>query len=514
MPELLSIGRRQPVRVLCLRPDDDVGVVLGDLSAGEHVAGPSGELVARSSIPPGHKIAVKPVAAGSHVRKYGQSIGIARADIRVGDHVHTHNLAFEFHDDTHTYRGPHTWVAPVSAERTTFKGYERPDGSVGTRNFLGIITTVNCSATVAQMIAEEVRRDGLLAEFPHIDGIVAITHSGGCGISPEGLGIDVLIRTLSGYAQHSNFAGILTLGLGCEVNQVSRLTLPAHQAVEHLTIQQAGGTMATVRAGVSAIRSLATSTIGMHRTDVSVAQLVLGLKCGGSDGYSGLTANPALGVAADLIVAAGGRAVLCETPEIYGAEHLLMDRAISSDVADSLAERVRWWRSYTAQHGVSLDNNPSPGNKVGGITTILEKSLGAIAKSGTSPLSAVYQYAEHINTAGLGFMDSPGYDPVSVTGLIAGGANLVAFTTGRGSVFGSQPVPTVKLATNTSLALRMPDDIDLNCGPIADGTRSVESLGQELYDLLLDTASGAPSKSEQLGIGHNEFVPWQLGAVL
>jgi altronate hydrolase len=347
---------------------------------------------------------------------------------------------------------------------------------------------------------------------------VALTHGSGCGMAGSGEGFDVLRRVLTGYARHPNFAGLLVLGLGCEVNQVRSLSegfdLPESTPVVAMTIQEMGGTKSTVQAATERVVAMAASADGARRATVPASEVVLGLECGGSDGYSGITANPALGAAADLLVRHGGTAILAETPEIYGAEHLLTRRAASPEVAERLLERVRWWERYASRLGASLDNNPSPGNKEGGLTTILEKSLGAVAKGGTSPLSAVYEYAEPVTSRGFVFMDTPGYDPVSVTGMVAGGANVVCFTTGRGSVFGSKPAPCIKLATNSATYERMQDDMDVNCGLVLDGTKTVQELGQEIFDLVLAVASGQKTKSEELGFGDEEFTPWQLGAVL
>ena len=388
-----------------------------------------------------------------------------------------------------------------------------------TRNYVGILTTVNCSATVARMIAGQFAPGSpLLESFPNVDGVVALTHGSGCGMVGAGEGFELLRRTLTGYARHPNFAGLLVLGLGCEVNQVRSLTegfdLPSTTPVLAMTIQGTGGTRATAKEATARVRDLAEQANEIRRTLVPASELILGLECGGSDAYSGLTANPALGIAADLLVAHGGTAVLGETPEIYGAEHLLARRAASSEVAADLMERVHWWEQYVKANGASLGNNPSPGNKDGGLTTILEKSLGAVAKGGSTPLKAVYEYAEAITEHGFVFMDTPGYDPVSVTGMVAGGANVVCFTTGRGSVFGSKPTPCMKLCTNSETFHHMEEDMDINCGTILDGGATVEDMGQEIFELVLAVASGQRTKSEELGFGDEEFTPWQLGAVL
>ena len=486
--------------LLILREGDDVGVAT----------------MARPPVPRGHKVALRDIAAGEQVHKYGQSIGVATRDIAAGDHVHTHNLAMDFAEREHELGGQHYERAVPAGPRPIFQGYRRANGRVGTRNYIGIVTSVNCSASTARMIAAQFPQ-AALANYENIDGVMALTHGSGCGLVNESEGAQTLARTLRGYAEHPNFAGILVLGLGCEMLAVSSLIdgleLSPDTVMKHLTIQENGGIRASVRAGVAAINEMLDAVNSFRREPCDVSELVLGLNCGGSDGYSGITANPALGWASDLLVAYGARSVLAETPEVFGAEHLLTRRATSPEVAQKLLDRIEWWKAYTAAGGGTLDNNPSPGNKAGGLTTILEKSLGAVAKAGQSDLAAVYEYAERIDTPGLGFMDTPGYDPVSVTGLIAGGATVVCFTTGRGSVLGAKPTPSIKLATNTELYRRQHEDIDLNCGRIVDGTASLEEVGQEIFDLILRVASGEQTVSEDLDLGADEFVPWQLGAV-
>jgi altronate hydrolase len=403
-------------------------------------------------------------------------------------------------------------------DEDTFLGIVRADGSVATRNYIGVMTTVNCSTTVARMIADQFRGPQALADFPNVDGVVALTHKSGCGLSADGEAIDLLRRTLGGYARHPNFAGVLLVGLGCEDNQIGRLmqreALAPGDRVHALTIQESGGTNAAVRAGVGYIRDLLPTANAIARVPVPAAQLKLGLQCGGSDGFSALTANPALGVASDILVAHGGTSILSETPEIYGAEDVLLRRAASPAVAHDLLGLLEWWEAHLARHGATMDANPSPGNKAGGLTTILEKSLGATAKGGWSELRAVYRYAESVTETGFVYMDTPGYDPVSVTGQVAGGANIICFTTGRGSCFGCKPAPSLKLATNTPMYRRMQDDMDINCGTIADGEQSIAEVGAAVYRLILATASGQKTKSELFGYGEEEFAPWQLGATL
>ena len=480
---------------------DDVGVVTRD-------GGP---------VPVGHKVAVRAVAAGQPVHKYGHVIGYATRDIAVGDHVHSHNLEYGEHP-TSDASATESAVdeLPVSA-KGTFRGIRRADGRVATRNVIAVVSTVNCSATVCQRIADAVTRQGILEDFPGIDAIVPVTHTSGCGMSGDGDNLKRLRRTLAGYAGHANVGGVLVVALGCEVNQMTDFMteIPRREDLHimELGIQELGGTRKTIDAGIDAVRELATRMGEPQREDIDVSGLVLGLNCGGSDGWSGITANPALGVASDMLVARGGKSVLAETPEIYGAEDLLLRRAASPEVSERLRAIVGRWEHDVEVTGESLDNNPSPGNKEGGITTILEKSLGAVAKGGHTPLSAVYEFAEPIDVPGFGFMDTPGYDPVSVTGLIAGGANVVVFTTGRGSALGYGIVPVIKVSTNTSLFERMPDDMDLNAGDVVDADVSVADKGLEIYERIVDAASGVRTNSEELGYGSQEFVPWLSGPV-
>jgi altronate hydrolase len=499
-----------------LSPADNVVVARADLLPGTPLT--EERVTCRGHVPAGHKLATAPIVKGEPVRKYGQILGFATADIAPGEHVHTHNLAMGNFDRDYAFCADATPTAMVpEAERATFQGIVRADGRGATRNYLGILTSVNCSATAAKLIADQFR-GAALTDFPNVDGVVALGHGTGCGMASEGEAMDVLRRTIAGYARHPNFAGVLILGLGCEANQIGGLMaaegLDAGPFLHTMTIQETGGTAKTVREGVARLKEMLPEANKARRRTVPASHLTLALQCGGSDGYSGITANPALGAAVDLLVRHGGTAVLSETPEIYGAEHLLTRRAVDRAVGEKLVARIRWWEDYTARTGGEMNNNPSPGNKAGGLTTILEKSLGAVAKGGATNLVEVYRYAEPIAAKGFVFMDTPGYDPVSATGQVAGGANLICFTTGRGSVFGCKPAPSLKLATNTPLYRRMTDDMDLDCGPIAEGKASVQEIGRQIFDLILATASGRQTKSEALGIGEEEFTPWQIGAVM
>ncbi|HEY8729468.1 MAG TPA: altronate dehydratase family protein [Acidothermaceae bacterium] len=495
-------------RALKLHHDDDVAVALTDLRDGDEVLG----VRVIDDVAAGHKLALRDLAAGLPVRKYGQVIGLATVPIRSGEAVHVHNLAFTSSQVDHAV-GTNVVRPTAASVSRTFEGYVRSDGKAGTRNYIGVLSSVNCSTTVGKLIAQAATP--LLGNYPGVDGIVPLGHGTGCGLATDGDGLRVLRRTLRGYAAHPNFAGILVVGLGCEVNQIASLDLEsASPNAKSLVIQDAGGTTAAVRAGVAAVEEMLAAASICVREPVALSRLILGLNCGGSDAYSGITANPALGVAADMLVAHGGTAVLAETPEIYGAEHFLTARAARPEIAEKLLARIAWWDEYTARHGGTVDGNPSPGNKAGGLTTILEKSLGAVAKGGSSPLEGVYEYAEQVIDHGLVFMDTPGYDPVSVTGIVAGGAQVVCFTTGRGSVFGCKPAPSIKLCSNPETYARMSEDMDINCGAILDGGISVEEMGARIFETVIATASGATTASEQLGFGIEEFAPWQLGAVL
>jgi altronate hydrolase len=499
---------------------DDIVIARDALAPGTVVPGEG--ITVRGPVPAGHKVAARAIARDQPVRRYGQIIGFASRDIAAGEHVHGHNLEMRDFSRDHAFSTLTTPTIPLEPA-PTFQGIVRRGGAVATRNYIGILTSVNCSATVARYIADSFRRnpltgDGLLADYPNVDGVVALTHKSGCGMAAEGEGMDVLRRTIAGYARHPNFAAVMVVGLGCEANQIPRL-LEAEQLapgdrLQTMTIQETGGTTRTVQRGVAQVRELLGAANRIERETVAASHLMVGLQCGGSDGYSGITANPALGAASNLVVRAGGTVVLSETPETFGAEHLLTRRAVSRQVGEKLLALFTWWQQYTARSGGHLDNNPTPGNKAGGITTILEKSLGAAAKAGSTNLCDVVGYAEAISTPGFVFMDTPGYDPVSATGQVAGGANLICFTTGRGSVFGCVPAPSLKLATNTPLYQRMTEDMDVNCGGIADGTDTVEACGRRIFELMLETASGRRTRSEALGFGEAEFAPWQLGAVM
>jgi len=517
MTETMS---RPQAATLVLNAADNVAVALSNLDVGTMT--PQG-VTTLKRVPKGHKFATRAISAGSAVVKFGQIIGFASKDIPAGEWVHEHNCGMGGADGSlaHDYAFSEGVVAPdmvPEAQRATFQGYRRANGKVGTRNYIGILTSVNCSATVAKFMAQEISRSGLLDDYPEIDGVIPFVHGTGCAMDLDGEGYHILRRTQWGYASNPNLGGVLLVGLGCEAFQIGRMKeaygIVEDETFQTMTIQEIGGTRKMVDWGVERIRDMLPIAARAKRETVPASELTLALQCGGSDGYSGITANPALGVAADLLVKQGGTAILSETPEIYGAEHLLTRRAVSREVGEKLIERIHWWEDYTARNRGEMNNNPSPGNKLGGLTTILEKSLGAAAKGGSTPLTAVYEYAEPVTEKGFVFMDTPGFDPVSATGQVAGGANVLAFTTGRGSAYGCKPVPSIKLATNSDLYRRMGEDMDINCGDIAEGLADVDRKGAEIFDMILRVASGERTKSEELGYGDNEFVPWQVGAVM
>lgn len=501
--------------LLHLHPNDNVLVAKTALALGQEIS----ELGVRTraQVPAGHKIAARRIAAGEQVKKYDTVIGVATRDLEPGDYVHSHNLQLVDY-----YRDPAFGadVQPVQyvpeAERATFQGFVRPGGGVGTRNFIGILSSVNCSATVIKRIAAHFTPERLAA-YPHVDGVAAFAQTSGCGMSSPSEHFDVLRRTLAGYARHPNLAGVLIVGLGCERNQVDALVdsqgLKEGKLMRTMVMQDVGGTRATIEAGIRAIEEMLPIANEARRTTVSASHLKIGLECGGSDGFSGITANPGLGAAMDILVRHGGTAILSETPEIHGVEFMLTRRAISPEVGQKLLDRLAWWEKYTAGQNAQFNGVVGHGNQAGGLANIFEKSLGSAMKGGTTPLRAVYEYAKPITENGFVFMDSPGYDPVASTGQIASGAQLICFTTGRGSMFGSKPAPTIKLASNTPMFTRLEEDMDINCGVVIDGECTVAELGQRIFEQILRHASGEQTKSELLGLGDHEFVPWHMGIV-
>jgi altronate hydrolase len=524
---------RVPLRQVALRlhPQDNVAIAKIDLPAGTVLVLEPGahphtprsphlhaQIPVRQPVPSGHKVALQEITVGEPVRRYGQVIGFATQAILPGDHVHTHNLGVKDFARDYAFG---VEVQPVTVaspgDRRTFLGYRRADGKAGTRNYLAVIRTVNCSAHAAREIARNFTPDRLAA-LPNVDGVVAFTHHGGCTNRIGSPDYALIQRTLAGIARHPNVGACILVGLGCEVNQISDLVANYDLCgptgcPPGLVIQDLGGIRKTVQAGIAAVEKLLPAVNGIDRTPQPISELTLALQCGGSDGWSGVTANPVVGLVADAVVQQGGTVLLAETPEIYGAEHLLTRRAVSPEVGQRLVAHVRWWEERARRLGLEIDNNPSPGNKAGGLTTIYEKSLGAVAKAGSTPLTGVYDYAEPVTARGFAFMNSPGNDWVSVTGQVAGGCNLVLFTTGRGSVFGFKPAPCIKISSNSTTYERMVDDMDLNAGRILEGA-DIEEVAAELLDLVVAIASGQPSKSEDQGVGEAEFSPWNLGGTL
>lgn len=500
--------------VIRMHPNDNVVVARTDVGLGAQL--PSENITSRAQVAAGYKIASRAIAAGEAIVKYNTTVGFAAENIAPGSLVHSHNTEFREFDRDYAHASAYEPVQLLpESERATFQGIVRADGRVATRNYIGILSTVNCSATVVRKIAEWFTRERL-ADYPNIDGVVAFSHQLGCGMEMTGEPMSLLRRTIAGYARHPNLAAALVVGLGCERNQVDGLLdeqrLSVGPRFHSFVMQDTGGTRRTIEAGVEAVKAMLPEANDVVREPVSASHLMVGLQCGGSDAFSSLTANPALGTAVDILVRHGGTGVLAETPEIYGVEHTLTRRACSAEVGEKLVERIRWWKDvYAVGRDVQINGKVSPGNQKGGLANIFEKSLGSSMKGGTGPLMDVYHYAEPITTKGFVFMDSPGYDPVSITGQIASGANLIAFTTGRGSMFGAKPVPSLKLATNSPMFARLEEDMDINCGAILDGECSMEEMGQRIFELFLRTASGQPSKSEALGLGDNEFIPWQIG---
>ncbi|QHJ00894.1 altronate dehydratase [Xylophilus rhododendri] len=501
--------------LLLLHPADNVLVAKAQIALGAEI--PRFGVRARAQVPAGHKIARSAIAQGQPIRKYNTVIGVATRDIEAGDYVHGHNVGVsDFHFDPGFCQD----VRPVDYlpedQRASFMGFKRADGRVGTRNFVGILSSVNCSATVIKAIAAHFTPERMAA-YPNVDGVVAFAQTSGCGMSSPSEHFDLLRRTLAGYARHPNLAGVLIVGLGCERNQVDGLvdsqSLARGPLLQTMVMQEIGGTRVTIEAGVRAIESMLPLANAARREPCSASHIKIGLECGGSDGFSAITANPALGEAMDILVRHGGTAILSETPEIHGVEFTLTRRAVTPEVGQKLLDRLAWWEKYAAGQNAQFNGVVGHGNMAGGLANIMEKSLGSAMKGGTTPLQEVYEYAEPIDKAGFVFMDSPGFDPAAATGQIASGANLICFTTGRGSMFGSKPAPTIKLASNTPMFKRLEEDMDINCGAVLDGEYTLPQMGQKIFEEILRHASGEKTKSEALGLGDHEFVPWHIGIV-
>jgi altronate hydrolase len=521
----LGLAMTVPIDVIHLHPSDNVFVAARNLDKGCKVEAGGLRIELAEPIPLGHKVACRSISKSSAVAKYGHPIGFATEAVSEGCWVHSHNLALGTLDCDYA-SATEVPPPPDPILDREFQGYRRAGGRAGTRNYIAVIATVNCSASVSKYVADRFD-SSTLADYSNVDGVIAFTHHSGCGMQFGGLNHEYLNRVMAGVARHPNIGAYLLIGLGCEQGAMSYL-LESQRLVQIkgvataatkngrpavFSMQDEGGTVKTVEAGVRRVHEMLPLVNDVRREPIPASEIVLATECGGSDGNSGITANPAVGVTSNLLVACGATTILAETPEIYGAEHLLTRRARTVEVADKLIERIAWWKWYTSTLGAELDNNPSVGNKEGGLTTIAEKSLGAVAKGGSTALMDVLQYAEPVETKGLVVMDTPGFDPPSVTGMVAGGANVVVFTTGRGSCFGCKPAPSIKIATNTPMFERMIDDMDVNAGEVLSG-KSVDESGREIFDKILAVASGEKTKSEVHGIGDHEFVPWNVGPVL
>ncbi|EAR6896795.1 altronate dehydratase [Salmonella enterica subsp. diarizonae] len=500
--------------VIKLNPKDDVVIARQSVAANTWLE--EEQIMVLNEIPAGHKIALRALNTGDAVKRYGQIIGFATRPIKPGEHVHMHNLGMGDFERDYAW-GEDCHFSSPATRKDTFAGIRRADGRAATRNYIGILSSVNCSATVVRAIEEHFRLYGL-ADYPNVDGVVSLPQSFGCAIGTKSESMEIMRRTMAGYATHANFAGVIIIGLGCESCQIKDM-MNAHgltntTMLHSYTIQDVGGTRHAIEKGIDLVNQMLPVANQVTREQIPASEIILALECGGSDSYSGISANPALGYAVDKLVQQGGTAILSETSEIYGAEHLLTRRAISREVGEKLIARIHWWEDYCQRNGSEMNNNPSAGNKVGGLTTILEKSLGGITKAGTTNLTEVYEYAERVTAKGVIFMDTPGYDPIAVTGQIAGGANILCFTTGRGSAFGSRPTPSLKLSTNNALWKRQQEDMDINCGTIVEGEETIAEVGERIYQMILDTASGKKTKSEEFGYGSQEFVPWTIGSIM
>lgn len=496
-------------------PNDNVAVVKKSTFSDLEVVLPNGKTVqVRGAVPPGHRFATRDISAGEFVLQFGQPIGTSLG-IRSGEQI-THSnmtndvpIVRDLPENLHT---PAPDYLPVD-ERGTFMGYKRPDGRVGTRNYVLIVPTSMCASHEAQQIST-------IAEFtlysrekyPNVDGVVAIPHNKGCGCQ-EGSTIDVMLRTLSNYADHPNVGGVILIDLGCEktnLAQVERYLLKREKSfdkpVAKIGIQDVGGTQAAIQQGLKEVEALLPKVNLTSREEVPVSELVLGVKCGGSDGFSGISANPSLGRAADMLVRSGGTVLITEVPEFCGAEHLLAYRAKDVETGRAVYRMVDWYKEYASKFGAVLNNNPSPGNIAGGLLNITIKSLGAIAKAGTTRIEGVVEYAETPTNRGVNLMQGPGYDQESTPGLVAAGATVVVFTTGRGTTIGNAIAPVIKLASNSPVFARMSQDLDLSAGGVIDGTETIDQVGKRVFERVCEVAGGLQAKAEIHK--HREFQFW------
>ena len=497
--------------IIKLNEKDNIGIAPMDIPENKEL---SSDLKSREYIPYGHKVSLEKISKGEFIYRYGQIIGVSSKNIMPGEHVHSHNLSFSDFKREYEINIKNN-TSKYSNKEFFFDGYKRDNGSSGTRNYIGLISTVNCSATVVKKISDRINNFLKGKNFKNIDGAVCMKHSSGCGMHNAGYSMDVFNRTIEGFKIHPNFGKVYVIGLGCECAQISLYKDDQiKRNIEYLNIQDEGGTNEIITNVTSKIINQLDEINSISRVNIPVSELTVALQCGGSDSYSGITANPALGLASDMIVDNGGTTLLSETPEIYGAEHLLFEKSSNIKNIEKLNKQIEWWKEYVASNDSSLDNNPSPGNKKGGLTTILEKSLGAVSKAGNRNLVDVLDYAEQVKTKGFNFMNSPGYDPVSVTGQVASGANIICFTTGRGSCFGFKPTPSIKIATNTNMYNKLEEDMDINAGTIMDNEKTIEEIGKEIFNKIITVASGEKSKSEINGYGDDEFNPWIIDPTL
>src|SRR5215218_10732385 len=497
-------------------PTDNVAVVKKPTSPGLELVLPDQSVIEiRAAVPPGHRFATQDIPAGQFVLQFGQPIGTSLG-IKQGEQITHDNMSDdvpiirELPEDLHT---PPPDYIPVS-ERATFMGFRRPDGRVGTRNFVLVVPTSMCASHEAQQIA-------LMAEFlhykrerfPNVDGDVAIPHNKGCGCQ-EGSTIEVMLRTLSNYADHPNVGGVVLLDLGCEKTNLARVEqylLKREKAfdkpVAKIGIQEVGGTQAAIEQGLREVERMLPEVNRIEREECSVSELVLGVKCGGSDGFSGISANPSLGRAADALVRSGGTVLITEVPEFCGAEHIIARRAKDAGTGRAVYRMIDWYKEYASKFGAVLNQNPSPGNVAGGLLNITIKSLGAMSKAGTTRVEGVIEYAETPRGRGLHLMQGPGYDQESTPGLVAAGATVVVFTTGRGTTIGNAIAPVIKLASNDAVFERMSRDLDLSAGGVLDGTETIEEIGARVFEHVCRVAGG-----EVLALAeehkHREFQFW------
>lgn len=501
--------------VIRLDKEDNVVVARYDIPEGTEI--PDEGVTTLQPVPGGHKIAVCPIAKGEPIKKYNTIIGYAAEDIVPGTWMHSHNILFDEVNKDYAYSRDYKPVELIpEQDRATFMGIVREDGRVATRNIIAIVVCGNCAATVARKIAYYFDKERM-KEWPNVNAVVPFITGIGCGMEMSGEPMDLLRRTICGTATNPNVAGSIILALGCERNNIDKMMegagLKEGKMLRRLVTQECGGTRKTVEAGIQMVKEMMVEANKATRTRVPASELILALQCGGSDGYSGLSANPSLGRASDILIRNGGTVVLSETTELFGVEQTITCRAKTPEIGRKLVDHMNWWLKYNEGRDCQINGKVSPGNNAGGLSNVLEKSLGGAKKGGSTCLNEVYNYAEPITEKGLVIMDTPGYDPVSLTGQVAGGATICCFTTGRGSCIGRQDCPTIKIASNSPMYNRMEEDMDINCGQVIDGDKTLDEMGEIIFQRILDVASGAKTKSEALGVGYDEYVPWPIGVL-